>query len=297
MEPPGKKAKLERAETSANTDAICRFEAEGALEVHVADGTVMVHPALLGLVSPVFAAMLCTDMHEKHQQKLNLPGKTKDDLQLFLEFVRPLSRKYVDVGTVDRMLPWFDEYEVKGMKEECHALLLTLPVNSQRLLQADRYGLAKQYERCVKALSFQEYKTGFADLAAVPSVLQDVHRHLEKNQPSAKNFFAFVGNFIKKGVDLKEVLPLLLACLEHDGTIPVMGDVMPLLADLSKTSDPIQLAASMIKLLPSKDKINQAMAGLASEIDNEIPCSAKRRSNSERLDSWARAKIAAFYPF
>jgi len=130
-------------------------------------------------------------------------------------------------------------------------------------------------------------------------VLRDVHAHLEKKQPSAKRVFALVGNFIEKGADLKDMLPLLLSCLEHDdGSHPLMGDAMPLLADVSKTSDPIQLAASMIKLM-SKDKLNNAcrpaMHKLAKTIYDKLP--AVKTVGVRRVDDWASDTIMEFRPF
>ena len=148
VEPAAKKAKPSCAKavkpSGGINDMIRRFEDDYALEVIVDDGIEFVYPGLLGSASPVFAAMLCSDMKEKYDRSLILPGKTKEDLQLFVEFVRPLSCKKIDRNNVDRMLPWFDEYQVHKLKEDCQALLLSLPVDLDRLLQAHRFALKEQ---------------------------------------------------------------------------------------------------------------------------------------------------------
>ena len=113
-------------------------------------------------------------------------------------------------------------------------------------------------------------------------------------QPRAKRFFELVDNLIDQGVDLKDVLPVLKACLDHYDTL---DDMMLLLADLNKTSDPVQIVASMIKLRHQEAKrlrsLRSRLAKAADEVYSAIDTSYSKIYAGERLDIWVKSKMEA----
>merc|ERR1719502_1579350 len=103
------------------------FEADGDVEVTIEGTTVKVHGIVLSLASPVFAALLRSDMREGLARHVDLPGKSKAEFDMFMAFLRPGSRQPLDETSIDKMLPLFDEYQITSLKECCEEFLLTTP--------------------------------------------------------------------------------------------------------------------------------------------------------------------------
>jgi hypothetical protein len=106
--------------------------------------------------------MLSHDMQETTTKQIEV-HKTKEEWMMFYAFLHPATGRSckVEHGTVDMLLPIFDEYQMNLLVDECEALLLAMPPSVDRLLQAERYGLSKQYNRCLVhvAASMKELKT------------------------------------------------------------------------------------------------------------------------------------------
>jgi len=202
---------------TATAWAVQAFENEGDVEVDVEGTTVRVHSLLLGLASPVFAALLRSGMQEGLQGKIELPGKSKDEFELFMSCLRPGSTKRVTEATVDILLPWFDHYEVSGLKAECEEILQSMPVTTARLFQAHKYNLQEQYSRCLKNIEPEEFVSQFEEFAKMPQVLQDL-LPIVKEQAKFKELKTFIGlleHFIGDVIDLSCVLPILSLCLKN----------------------------------------------------------------------------------
>ena len=185
-EPPEKKLKIGTVAAvvsparryAATFDAMKMFEEreKGDVVVSVEGQDIRTYGVLLGLASPVFAALLC----EGPERRIQLPGKSKEEFELFLAFLRPCSVHRVNKDNVDILLPWSDDYEVAGLKSKCENVLLTMPVTVSRLLQARNMNLHEQYRRCLTGLPEVDFKTSFETLVKESDVLQE----LVKEHPS-----------------------------------------------------------------------------------------------------------------
>mmetsp|Transcript_79989 Transcript_79989/g.226335 ORF Transcript_79989/g.226335 Transcript_79989/m.226335 type:complete len:313 (-) Transcript_79989:93-1031(-) len=207
---------------------------------------VVTFSTILGLGSPVFAALLRTGMKEGLTREVCLPGKSKKDLELFLAFLHPLSRVRVSPDTVDRMLPWFDEYQVEVLKEECEEVLLGMACTSQRLLQARTFGLNRQYQRCLGELTITEFGEHFGELAREPQIVHDVLPSMEKQLPR----LSLVSTAIRETLGttrLASLVPLFTACVRHSGQLD--EDIAQLLQELLEPCTTTAAAAKVLELL------------------------------------------------
>lgn len=126
----------------------------GIIDVVIDGATVQVSSAILAMASPVFARMLGSGMKEGADRRVELPGKSKAEFEEFLRFLHPATARAAEVNesNVDFLVEWFNEYEIDSMQSECEAFLLALPCTVDRLLQAKRFCLHKQYARCLQAV-------------------------------------------------------------------------------------------------------------------------------------------------
>ena len=150
---------------------------------------------ILRKASPVFAAMLSHDMQETTTKQIEV-HKTKEEWMMFYAFLHPATGRSckVEHGTVDMLLPIFDEYQMNLLVDECEALLLAMPPSVDRLLQAERYGLSKQYNRCLVrvAASMKELKTAEIEM-------------LSKEQKIMAGLLPVIGQQIKAMTQKKNV--------------------------------------------------------------------------------------------
>lgn len=135
-----------------------------------------VHSVLLRLASPVFEAMLSTDMAEKESRRVRVEAASFEDFAEFYKFLLPLRGRTMKLSesNVDSMLAISDYYQVEPLKEECAAVLEGLPVSVPRLLQAHRHGLRRQYERCAEAIGQCFHKHDLTLLSRHTDILMDV---------------------------------------------------------------------------------------------------------------------------
>ncbi|CAE8654191.1 unnamed protein product [Polarella glacialis] len=255
MEPPEKRARSNPVDT-ATSWAVQTFENEGDVEVVVEGTTLRVHSAILGLASPVFATLLRNGMQEGLRGKIELPGKSKEEFELFMSYLRPGSTKRMTEATVDIMLPWFDHYEVSGWKAECQGILQSMPVTTARLFQAHRYNLQEQYHRCLKDIEPKEFVSQFEEFAKMPKLLEDF-LPIVKEQAKYKeleSFFGLLEGFIGNGIELSSVLPILALCLTHAELLE--DDLCTELSQWCKgTMDVMQVMQAMLtRLLAQKGK-------------------------------------------
>lgn len=124
----------------------------GMIEVVVEDKTFFEHSAILMAASPVFESMLACGMKETCSRRIELAGKSKGEFEVFLCFVHPgtARQQRIDVQNVDYLVAWFDEYGMNALKDECESFLMTLPSSVERLLQARRLSMRRQYARCLE---------------------------------------------------------------------------------------------------------------------------------------------------
>lgn len=127
----------------------------GIISITFGNESLEVSSAILTMSSPVFARMLDTKMKEGMERRIDLPGKSKTEFEAFLSFLHPVKGRTAKVTeeNVDFLVEWFDQYEIISMKDECESFLLTLPYDVDRLLQAKKFGLHRQYARCLQAVA------------------------------------------------------------------------------------------------------------------------------------------------
>ena len=280
-EPSSKKAKTGSGEagdqmhecTSATVkDPISAIEAEADVEVSVEGHTLKVHAAVLGLTSPVFAALITSSMREGLTRRVELPGKTKGDFEMFLTFLRPLSRQQVNLDNVDRMLPLFDEYQVTLLKDEAESFLMRQPVSAARLVQAHRFCLQKQYEHCLKALSAEQFILELEELAAIPKIVQDLLPHVSKKSLGLARVCPIFERFLTSQDSFGSTAPILKVCLnhaaklepdevsqiltEHTKPMPIIGALVARCFDAKKRQFKLNVKALSVRVHNSIDVVN-----------------------------------------
>ena len=109
---------------------------------------------LLRMCSPVFERMFSSGMEESQKGEVKVEVSTARNFDAFYRLLMPGSyrRKHVTEEGVDSLLALSDYYDVKFIKLSCEEKLLTLPVTVERLLQAHKYGLKMQHNRCISEL-------------------------------------------------------------------------------------------------------------------------------------------------
>lgn len=220
--------------------------AGGDLDVIIEGSTLRVHSQLLELASPVFAERLRAASEDGPVRGIELPGKRRREFELFLEFLRPLSRHRINVSNVDAMLPWCDEYQVISLKEECEEILLRMPVSGARLVQARVFGLHKQYQRCLKELTAAQFQSDFEELVSVPGAVQELLPLIRNKAKELDHVFAFLQKLLDAGVDLRSVMPILQVCFRNASVLqPGMLSELPLL--LSGTPDFKKLSTTLLE--------------------------------------------------
>ncbi|CAE7299388.1 bath-42 [Symbiodinium natans] len=126
------------------------------IELHFGVDSMRASSALLRAASPVFDGMLGAGMAEAQQRVIKVEVASKTDFELFYRLLFPASRKgKVGKKNVDALLAISDYYQVDFLKEACEKKLLRLPATVDRLIQAHKHGLKRQYQRCLSALALE----------------------------------------------------------------------------------------------------------------------------------------------
>eukprot|EP00971_Amphidinium_carterae_P032768 645049-Amphidinium_carterae.1 len=97
------------------------------LNINIEDEIIAVHSQFLTFVSPVFRRMLDSGMAEAQTKEINLPGKKKEEFQVFMNAIEPLSTLQLTHENAHFLARWADEYGVEGLKERCEKELLLRP--------------------------------------------------------------------------------------------------------------------------------------------------------------------------
>ena len=154
--------------TEADIDIICEVNSDQQEKEKIP-----AHSAILSNASPVFAAMFTHGMLEKTTKQIEV-HVTKEEWTMFYNFLHPATGRLQKVhqDTVDVLLPLFDELQLTVLVNECEEPLLRMPVSVDRLLQAEKYNLEKQYRRSLRHFA----KTGVTveqtdELAKEPKVM------------------------------------------------------------------------------------------------------------------------------
>jgi len=152
------------------------------IEVVVEGSAIRAHSATLARASPVFAAMLRSEMKEGSTRRITLEGKSKEEYITFLGFLQPVSgrKAWIDDKNVDFLLKWFHEYQVDPLVRECEELLLGRPVTLDALIQAKVYGLQEQYRRCLEEVASKFAELKIELLVDHPDIMRDLIPSMKK---------------------------------------------------------------------------------------------------------------------
>ncbi|CAE7897152.1 KBTBD7 [Symbiodinium necroappetens] len=112
---------------------------------------------LLRVASPVFNRMFSSGMKEAQQGVIKVDVASTEEFKVFYSLLGPCawSTDKVTEANADSLLAISDYYQVEVIKQACEGLLLNLPPNTTRLLQASKHGLKRQYQRCMRHLAKQ----------------------------------------------------------------------------------------------------------------------------------------------
>eukprot|EP00971_Amphidinium_carterae_P240501 4774499-Amphidinium_carterae.1 len=91
-------------------------------------------------------------MAEAQTKEISLPGKKKEEFQVFMNAIEPLSKLKLTEENADFLARWADEYDVEGLKERCDKKLLLRPVTVANLQHALECNLQRCTEKCYAAM-------------------------------------------------------------------------------------------------------------------------------------------------
>merc|ERR1719245_2068175 len=151
----------------------------------------------------------------------------------------------VAVTNVDRMLPWFDEYQVDVLRDECETLLMTLPVTGARLLQSYSFNLKRQFRRCAEELSDQQFLDAFVELASVPDVLRGLIPILKAKYDRLRVICSIIEPKLDSGVPFDVFIPVLEVCCRNCAVVndDMANDIIQLQIS---TQAEAQMAATLL---------------------------------------------------
>lgn len=114
----------------------------------IVEGTrVPVNSIFLRIHSPVFDAMISSEMREGLSREVNLEGKSADEFYLFYQYLQGCRQLTVEDAFV--LCSWADEYQVDLLKEACDDVLTNDPkITPKRLVLANKFHLPKLFARC-----------------------------------------------------------------------------------------------------------------------------------------------------
>mmetsp|Transcript_18344 Transcript_18344/g.35958 ORF Transcript_18344/g.35958 Transcript_18344/m.35958 type:complete len:249 (+) Transcript_18344:51-797(+) len=181
---------------------------EGDVVIVIGEDEIPAHTQVLSIASPVFKAMLASNMTEAQSLRIPIDMVTKEQFLEFYGLLKPLAwnANMISEANVDAMLLLSDYYQVKLIKARCEKVLVEMPVSLARLMQADTHGLQPQYERCLKEVSANFHKYDVNDVtklldmgssSLIRDVLLAVHREYVRNKEvlaEASNKLAEVRN-------------------------------------------------------------------------------------------------------
>ena len=89
------------------------------------------------------------------RKQISLPGKSKKAFKKFQQFLHPIRGRQQKITreNVDEKMPLFDEYQMTSLKKECEDVLIKMPLTVERLIQAEKFGLTSQLDRCAQEVA------------------------------------------------------------------------------------------------------------------------------------------------
>jgi hypothetical protein len=158
------------------------------VQVVVEDAVVEESSIILTSASPVFLRMITSGMRETESGRVELTGKSKSEFEAVMKFLRPRTARSMRIATenVDFLVKWFDEYEMMDLKNECEEFLMGLPCTTDRLMQAHRFSLRRQYDRCLKEIGDNFESASLEHVAAVPEIIKELVPLMQQSVKSAK---------------------------------------------------------------------------------------------------------------
>mmetsp|Transcript_69949 Transcript_69949/g.188449 ORF Transcript_69949/g.188449 Transcript_69949/m.188449 type:complete len:242 (+) Transcript_69949:58-783(+) len=179
-----------------------------------------VSSVVLGIASPVFKAMLAAGMKESRSRRIKVSRDigTARQFDDFYSCLSPATACTVRINqeNVDGILAFSDYYQVIPLKLECDRALRDFPPSADRLIQAHKYGLSDQYNRCVTAVGSDAGKPDLSALKNHPSVLFDVLEAIQNRFSDADAARVKLDNIKAFGPTLLEVHGPMIRCTESE---------------------------------------------------------------------------------
>jgi len=247
---------------------------------------VMTFSLVLALSSPVFAALLRSPMAEAINKEVSLPGKSKEDFELFVALLLRGSGARVSPDNVDRMLPWCDEYQVRALKDDCEEVLLSMPCTCSRAAQAQTFALKRQYQRCLRDLPAAEFRERFADLAREPQAVRDMLPRMQKELPGLGPVLAVICSTLDTP-RFPSAVPLFALCVQDERTLDV-DSIRSLqeFADNPAAGDvPTKLLAAVLE---TRCNLLKLFSGRAMSVAEEVYTTTSSRNG---IDKHLRAQV------
>ena len=203
----GTKRTAEQAADNTEMPTAASLEEVGDVRVEFgedSESSMLASSHVLRVVSPVFNRMLQSGMKETQQSIIRVDVASKEEFITFYNFLGPVawSTDQVTEANVDSLVTISDYYQVEIIKRTCEDLLLTLPVTGTRLVQADKHGLKRQFERCTRHLAKQSTKEDLEVLhQSAPYILLQVAL---KKQEMLNPLMAMKDGFLKCIAEIQE---------------------------------------------------------------------------------------------
>jgi len=145
-----------------------------------------VHSLILRLCSPLFDAMLQSDMQESKSSRVAVKVCSKAEFEEFYNSVLPFGHlnSRLTPENVDSMLAISDFYQVGPLRSECAAFMSTVPATLPRLVLAWKLGLAEQYGEFLAQLAPTLDRADALRLSAYPDIAVDMMLQMRRHTGS-----------------------------------------------------------------------------------------------------------------
>ena len=171
--------KRKHADPKANIPDTPNIPEGGDLVAKFEDGELVLHSQVLAMASPVFKAMLSTDMKEAASKRIDIEIATVEGFKEFYAFLTPGPSRKVKVSgkNVEQLLEISAYYQVEFLRDECENFLLGTPGSVNSLLLASKYNVEKLYRHCLSSCH-KWMESSLKPLEAHPKILMDVASRL-----------------------------------------------------------------------------------------------------------------------
>eukprot|EP00339_Tiarina_fusa_P026926 CAMPEP_0117044608 /NCGR_PEP_ID=MMETSP0472-20121206/30913_1 /TAXON_ID=693140 ORGANISM="Tiarina fusus, Strain LIS" /NCGR_SAMPLE_ID=MMETSP0472 /ASSEMBLY_ACC=CAM_ASM_000603 /LENGTH=340 /DNA_ID=CAMNT_0004756397 /DNA_START=135 /DNA_END=1157 /DNA_ORIENTATION=- len=187
---------------------------------------------VLSLASECFDAMLSAGMKENLESKIEFPDKTPQEWRLFYSFLDPATSRSAKISSdnVEALIPWFHEYQMSSLLEECDNVLhYVLYFEFRPSASMDGFydfPLCSQMGSCNRILRYA--------LLSVKYGLGNCRRDALLELPVALQL-------VGESLDTAEICVLIPPLLQHEATSRIVWDwiqrIQPILRDEVDFSD------------------------------------------------------------